>query len=36
MNLMQGKQIKKQLTTVTLIYINMPVDWRHCRQGTAS
>lgn len=36
MNPMQGKQIKQQLTTVTLIYINMPVDWpRHC-QGIAS
>lgn len=35
MNSVQGKQIKQRLTTVTLIYINMPVGWQRCRQGAA-
>ncbi len=36
MNPIQGKRIKQQLTTVTLIYINMHVDRPRYCQGTAS
>jgi len=36
MNSVQGRQVKQQLGTDILIYINMPVDWPHCRHGAAS